>query len=261
VRPFALCCAPEKTSTCSPITASISTSTISNPDVAVIDEITDWDGSRGTLYLEEQGRALLVAEITSPDTRDNDLRIKRGFYQRAGVPIYVIVDRQAGDTGAEVELLVLRLGKGGYEPMPANEQGQVRIPQLRLSIGIEDEQVWLYQRSGERIEEMPRLYDMIDAFQRQLEETQAALELANLQAAAQREQLETQMELEVDLRQAESAARREAERRAQEAEAHAAETAARMAEVETRLHQEAEARRVLEQRLRELEAQLGGDCG
>jgi Uma2 family endonuclease len=208
------------------------------PDVAIIDQLPDWDGSRGTFRLAEQGKALLVVEITSPDTRRNDLTIKRQFYERAGVPVYITVDRQAGETGEEVTLIVLRLNGEGYHELEADDQGRVRLPQFGISIGIEDDRVWLYQRGGTRIEEMPRLYDLIESFQQQID-----------QADQQREQMQTQMEQEIDLRRSESRSRREAELRAEQAETQL--------QKETEARQEAEARALqAEARMRELEELL-----
>ncbi len=219
------------------------------PDVAVIDEIGEWDGTQGTLHLSERGRPLFVAEVTSPDTRRNDLNLKRGFYERAGVPLYVIIDRHAGESGNAVALLVLRLNDPGYHAVAPDEQGRVRLPQFGISLAIEDHAVWVYLRDGRRIEEAPELYDMIEEMERQVASARQALEQANEAASAQREQMETLMEQEIDLRQREAASRREAETRAEQAESRAD-------QAEMRFQEEAAARRQLEQRLREMEEQL-----
>jgi len=209
------------------------------PDVAVIDGIGEWDGTRGTLYLAEQGRPLLVVEVTSPDTRRNDFGIKREFYARAGVPVYVIVEHQAEPRRDGVALHVLRLdGQGAYAELPSNEQGRVRLPQLRLSLGIEDRAVWVYDRTGRRLEEGPRLVEMIEEAERQ------AQELADRQA-----QMEVQLEQEIDLRHQASAARQQAEAARQQAEAD-------RKRAEDDLAREREANRNLQQRLRDLEEQL-----
>lgn len=39
---------------------------------------------------------LLVAEVTSPSTGDNDRRKKILGYARAGIPVYLLIDREAG---------------------------------------------------------------------------------------------------------------------------------------------------------------------
>jgi Uma2 family endonuclease len=40
--------------------------------------------------------ALLVAEVTSPSTGDNDRRKKILGYARAGIPVYLLIDRESG---------------------------------------------------------------------------------------------------------------------------------------------------------------------
>lgn len=44
----------------------------------------------------DPGPVLLVAEVTSPSTGDNDRRKKIIGYARAGIPVYLLVDREAG---------------------------------------------------------------------------------------------------------------------------------------------------------------------
>ncbi len=250
------------------------------PDVAVIDDIPEWTGDRGTLYLAEQGCPLLVAEVTSPDTRRNDLDIKRGFYQRAGVPVYVIVDRQAGESGDAVVLLVLRLAGDGYRQVPPNEQGRVRLPQLGVSLGIEQNRVWVYDRQSRRLEETPQLFAQIEAFEQRVGELESLLEqegdLRRHEAAGRREAEAKRQEAEAARQEAETArlvaetrrqqaedARQQAEAERQQAEAERQQAATEKREAETARQQaeddlarEREAKRAMEQRLRELEEQL-----
>ena len=52
---------------------------------------------------EEGARPVLVAEVTSPETRSNDLGIKVDYYHRAGVPWYVIADvTSKGPSGGSI---------------------------------------------------------------------------------------------------------------------------------------------------------------
>jgi colicin import membrane protein len=41
---------------------------------------------------EEGARPVLVVEVTSPETRSHDIRVKVDYYRRANVPSYVIAD-------------------------------------------------------------------------------------------------------------------------------------------------------------------------
>ncbi len=208
------------------------------PDVALIDEVPDWDGTQGTLFLAERGRPLLVVEITSPDTRRNDLEVKRALYERAGVPVYVVVDRQAGDLGDQVALLVFRLDGQGYRLQPKDQRGRARLPQLTLSLGIEDGCVWVFDRDGVRLEEAPELHAQIEAAEQRLRE------------------LESQLEQEIDLRRHEAASRREAEAALQRTETDLRRTETDLRRTETDLARERLERQRLEERLRELEARL-----
>lgn len=207
------------------------------PDVTIVEELPEWDGRRGTLYLAEEGKALLVAEVTSPDTRGNDLGVKRTYYRQAQVPLYLIVDRCAGD-GTEVALTVLRLHVDTYAQVAPDGLGRVWLPEFRAFVGIEDEAVWLYNQAGQRFEELPELLSQI---------AEARTEL--LEAAARRAQMEALLESESDERQAQAAGRRMADNGRRLAEA-ARERA------ETQLAQERAARLQLEERIRQLEAQL-----
>ncbi len=60
-----------------------------------------------------QATPLLVVEVLSPSTRLTDLTLKRGAYERAGVPAYWIVDTEAPS------LTVLRLREGRYVDVAA----------------------------------------------------------------------------------------------------------------------------------------------
>ena len=59
----------------------------------------------------------MVVEVTSPDTRGNDLGPKRVFYHRAGVPLYVIADVEENDQERHVKIIGLRHAPGKYEPI------------------------------------------------------------------------------------------------------------------------------------------------
>ena len=95
------------------------------PDVAVffgLHGYEDW----GTLDVAKEGAIpALVIEVTSPDTRKNDVGIKKDFYHRAGVPQYVIVDVRSRKDGRQLRLASFRNTPAGYERIPADERGWV----------------------------------------------------------------------------------------------------------------------------------------
>ncbi len=86
------------------------------PDFAVFFDVKqhrDW----ATLDVAAEGaRPVLVVEITSPDTRQNDLVAKVDYYYRAGVPLYVITDaKDEHDGGRRLELIAYRHTPAAYE--------------------------------------------------------------------------------------------------------------------------------------------------
>ena len=75
---------------------------------------------------QEGARPALVVEVTSPDTRVNDVGIKVDYYHRAGVPWYVIADVSYDEDGRRrIELILYRWRPEGYERIAADEHGRV----------------------------------------------------------------------------------------------------------------------------------------
>jgi len=63
------------------------------PDIVVLYEVPHWLRQATFHLVDEGGIPVLVVEIASPSTRDNDLGIKQAFYYQVGVQKYVVVDR------------------------------------------------------------------------------------------------------------------------------------------------------------------------
>ena len=111
------------------------------PDIAVFLGVPS-DFDRGTLGLvEDSARPILVVEVTSPDTRKNDFGIKKDFYHRAGVPLYVIVDARPGPKGRRVKLHGFRYSPEGYEPLPLDDRDRLWLEPLGLILAIRDRRV------------------------------------------------------------------------------------------------------------------------
>jgi colicin import membrane protein len=111
------------------------------PDIAVFLGVPkDWD--RGTLKIAADSAApVLVVEVTSPDTRQNDFNIKKDFYHRAGVPLYVIVDARPGPKGRRVKLHGFRHTPEEYEPVPLDGEGRLWVEPLNLWLAVIDARV------------------------------------------------------------------------------------------------------------------------
>jgi Uma2 family endonuclease len=222
------------------------------PDVMVIPglrERRDWS----TFDVVEEGvRPALIIEITSPETRENDVERKVAHYARAGVAQYVIVDNIGRRGERQLRLLDYRLVGEHYRLQPPDARGWVYLELAGLWLGVEGDHVVCYTDDGTAFGDYATVVQ------------QAAEAEARARAAAEQAQREAaaRAEAEALARAAAEQARREAEARAAaEAQARAAaeqaqrEAAAR-AEAEEQARREAAARAAAEARLRELEAEL-----
>jgi len=182
------------------------------PDVVVFHDVTT-TSSFATLKVAEAGaRPVLVVEVTSPDSVGYDHDEKVDFYYRANVLRYVIVDsRYKGDTRCDVRLIGYRHTPNGYEPIPLDDQGRLRVDPLNCWLMIENGQVVVIDPTGRPIEGPEGLFQAKeDAVSRA-----NAATTARLDAEAQARAAEAQA-------RAEAAARLDAEARAR------AEVAARL---------------------------------
>ena len=86
---------------------------------------------------EAGARPVLVAEVTSPETRSNDVGIKKDYYHRAKVPWYVVADvTYEADDERRIELFLYRRTRRGYRREPADERGRVWLEPVRLWLGV-----------------------------------------------------------------------------------------------------------------------------
>lgn len=188
------------------------------PDIAVFADVErhrDW----ATLDVAAEGaRPLLVVEVTSLDTRQNDVGKKVDFYYRAGIPLYVIADvLEEDDFERRLELIVYRHTPDGYERIKPDERGWIWLEPIGVWLGIAPEARLGYDRlacfdpaTGEEIGD----YTAISQ----------ALEAAETRAAEISQTLE-----------AEGRARADADTRAAEAETRAALAEARIRALEDEL--------------------------
>ena len=106
------------------------------PDLSVffgLSRYTDWATFDVAM---EHARPALVVEVTSPDTRKNDLGPKRDFYHRAAVPLYVIADVDENEHERHVELIGLRHAPGKYERIAPDSRGWLWLEPVRLWLGV-----------------------------------------------------------------------------------------------------------------------------
>ncbi|MCS7290657.1 MAG: Uma2 family endonuclease [Roseiflexus sp.] len=233
------------------------------PDVMVIPGIRERQNWSVFDVAVEGARPALIIEITSPETRENDLERKVEHYARAGVAQYVIVDdlSRGGSAGSpqrgerRLRLLDYRLEAGVYRLHPPDAAGRAYLVIANLWLDVEGDHVVCFDERGVAFGDYATIVrqatEAEERAQREAQARRAAEEQARQEA--ERAQWEAQAR-----RAAEEQARQEAERAQREAQARqAAEEQARREaqarEAEARARAEAEARlRALEEELRRL---------
>jgi Uma2 family endonuclease len=187
------------------------------PDITVVCGVRQHKPWSTFDVAQEGVRPQLVMEITSPETRDNDLKDKRREYYRAGVEYYVIVDQYSHRGGRKLRLLGYRRGKRGYEKLPLSPEDRLWLPPVELWLGIEDGRVVCYTPQGERIGDYTEIDQarQAEAQARQAAEQQAQAEAQARQAAEQqaRAEAEARAAAEERIRELEAQLRRQRPRR------------------------------------------------
>jgi hypothetical protein len=166
----------------------------------------------------EGARPAMVIEVTSPDTRSNDLVKKVDYYHRARVPWYVIADVTIEEDGERrIELILYRRTARGYRRVPRDPSGRVWLEPLNLWQGQAREAEGRFMRlaffdpeTGEQVGDYAAINRaLVEAEQRLAEESRVRAE------AEQRLAEESRVRAEAEQRLAEeSRVRTEAERRA-----------------------------------------------
>jgi Uma2 family endonuclease len=186
-------------------------------------------------------RPAFVIEVTSTETREDDLQVKPLHYAAAGVQEFLIIDILNKAT-EPWELIGYRLDNGPYyRRLPADTEGGITFTTVGLRfVAINRTRLEVYDSTtGERLLTSDELHARAKA-----EAERAEAEAQRAEAKAQRAEAEAQ--------------RAEAEAQRAEAEAQRATEAIERAELETAARLAAEARAAeLADRLRALEAHYG----
>jgi colicin import membrane protein len=209
-----------------------------SPDIAVFRGVRRYCNWNTFDVAAEGAKPLLVVEVTSPTTRQNDLGIKFDFYFRAEVPFYLIADVAVAGEERHIELSGYQLTQNEYELVKPDSRGRIYLEAVRLWVGVTVDPLGGFERlacydpdTGEE------LGDFLAALKNVARAREEALTAKRQARAAKRKA------------RAEARARGDAESRAE------AESRAR-AEAESRAEAEARARAEAEQRIRALEAEL-----
>jgi hypothetical protein len=179
------------------------------PDLGVFDNVPEWDPERGTFYAAEyNAESRLVVEVTSPSTHRNDVEVKVELYRRCRVPLYVIIDRHAGQDGTGLALWGYRLKPDdSYERVEPGEDGRLWLEAVRLWLSIEDGQAVLTDEQGRRLPPPADLLAQVEEMNARLAAEEEARRLADERIAAMGEAMNLS-----------DAERRQANRRAAEAD-------------------------------------------
>ncbi|NJN67503.1 MAG: hypothetical protein HC884_12715 [Chloroflexaceae bacterium] len=129
------------------------------PDLAVFAGVRERP-QEGTFDLKASGgHALLVIEVTSPNTRHLDVaseqpdytRTKFRHYAWAGVPLYIVVDVARWGKGKAPPFVGYELTGDGYELLPLNERGWLWVPPVHLWIGTRGTEVVCFDEHGREV--------------------------------------------------------------------------------------------------------------
>jgi hypothetical protein len=188
----------------------------------------------------------MVVEVTSPDTRSNDLEIKVDYYHRAGVPLYVIADVSKGKDGdRRIALIGYERAPRKYKRVKPDKQGRIWLAPVRLWLGLTRDRVGGFVRlacfdpdTGEEVGDYTAI-----ALELAAEKSRRLKAEAQAAAESRSRVVEKRRRLKAEARAAaEARARADEESRRLDAEARAAaESRARAAEESRRLNAEARA--------------------
>jgi Uma2 family endonuclease len=169
-----------------------------SPDIAVFLGVRERPGLGVFSTAEYGGRAALVIEVTSPTTAVLDRATKLEQYERVELPHYVLVDTIAGGAEAPPRLVGYRLIAGRYQTLPPDERGRLWLDPVGLWLGVADDEIVLYDESGQPQGDYTTLA-------RELAAERQALAAKRQELAAERqarEQAEARLQaLEAELRQ------------------------------------------------------------
>lgn len=85
----------------------------------------------------ERARPAMVVEVTSPETRRNDVEDKFEYYRRARVPLYVVVDAiQDDEQGRRLRLIAYRYARGRYHKIAPDARGWIWLEPVGVWLGV-----------------------------------------------------------------------------------------------------------------------------
>src|SRR6202022_2570069 len=102
-------------------------------------------------------------EVTSDSTRNNDFGLKRVYYHRIGIDVYIIIDADEKEGRArKLEIIPYEHRTNGYQRMPLQD-GRFWLEDVRCWLGQEDGRGVCYDADGKKIESYAELNQARDA--------------------------------------------------------------------------------------------------
>jgi Uma2 family endonuclease len=155
------------------------------PDIAVVRGVRE-QRNWSTFDVAEEGvRPEVIIEITSPETRSNDLIAKVENYALARVPLYIIADTRIWNGQETLYLIGYHLTPRGYEALAPDKRGWFWLEAVGVWLGIQDNRIICFDALGNPIGD----YTQIDAA-RAAAEIRAQAAETRAQAAETRAQVE-----------------------------------------------------------------------
>jgi hypothetical protein len=131
------------------------------PDVIVVTGARTWRDWATFNVVAEGAATPLIVEVTSPDTRNNDLVIKRDLYYRLGVACYAVVDRHERRGGIEVSVTGWHRGESEFEELPRDSRGRIWLEPVQAWLGVEGDRAICYLADGTPIPDYAELADAL----------------------------------------------------------------------------------------------------
>jgi colicin import membrane protein len=220
------------------------------PDLSLFADVpANLDVRTGTFHVKRHGaRPLLVVEVTSPSTHENDRGIKVEEYHRVGVPFYVIVDERSGLDERQVIVIGYRWTPDGYVTVRLDGQRRLWLEPVRLWLTGEGDHAVCFDEQGQKLLGAKETTRSLKQTEARLEEQKGMTEDAIEKTAEERK---ARVEAEKAQAEAEKARKEAEEKAADEAKARAEADKARKA-AEEKSADEAKARKDAEQKAADL---------
>ncbi len=163
-----------------------------SPDIAVILGVRQRRAWTTFDVAEEGVRPVLIVEVTSPDTRVNDVVTKVRQYALAGVYRYIIVDARERAGTRRLSLTSYRLSPDGYESDPLDGSGRAWLEPAGIWMGVAVDPVTGADRlacydpaTGEEIGDYTRISQDLAEAQARLESEAARADAETARADAE----------------------------------------------------------------------------